>query len=256
MHLQFSGKGRNILLGSCTSGYYYNAYRTQVASIHRNSIDAVDEIIVYDLGLSPAERDSLDSLKKVKVVDYPSTTKLFWEGYLSPRQFAWKCFILREAKTFGENVLYLDAGAMALSSLQTIYDIIKEQEIFFSFHAIPNSVWCHQKCLDIMKATEKERSALMIWAGALGYKAGGRYQPLIEEAFEYSKIRDCIWGTVEKHRNDQSIYSILVSRYDCPGQDIRVFGEWRSLAQAQQQNSVIYVHRGTYSNEEGLLYKE
>jgi hypothetical protein len=101
-----------------------------------------------------------------------------------------------------------------------------------------------------MKASEKEKNDSQLSAGMLGYKIGGRYQKLIDEAFEYSKIKDCVRGDAVIRdpampyllgdRHDQSIYSVLASRYNCPRQDIAIFGEWRGVLSDEQ---VIYVHR-------------
>jgi hypothetical protein len=250
-----------ILITSCNSAYFRSCV-TLIASIHRTSMDIVSRIIVYDLGLRWRERCFLNALRKVTVVDYPPALNQFYEGYLEPRQFAWKCFALQDARKYGPYVLYLDSGAMALKNIKVIYDIIEKEDIFLVRDKWKNFQWTTSRHFEIMQASEKEKNDFQLYAGILGYKAGGRYQKLIDEAFEYSKIKDCIFGEAVirdpamprllGHRHDQSIYSVLASRYDCPRQDIGIFGEWRGILSDKQ---VIYVHRCKYSRKDGLRMK-
>ncbi|MHB1335201.1 MAG: hypothetical protein ACYCXQ_04500 [Candidatus Humimicrobiaceae bacterium] len=189
------------------------------------------------------------------MVDYPASVNNFWDGYLDPTTFAWKCFAIKDAGKYGKNIFYLDSGAIVLKDIKAIFDIIVKDDIFLVGDDHLNKKWTHTKCIEIMNATEAEINDFQLWAGALGYKIGGKYQKLIDEAFTYSKIKECVAGDRKYHRHDQSIYSILASRYDCPRQNLRIYGEWISLEKAIKQNSVIYVHRKSYYNNSGLINK-
>ena len=235
-----------------------------IASIHRTSLNAVERIIVYNLGLRWWEKYSLNLLHRVTVIDYPPIAYRFFDGYLDPRGFAYKCFALWDAGKYGEYIFWLDAGAMALKDIKSIYDIIKKEDIFLvEDRGWRNFQWTTPQCLDIIKATEKEKNDFHLSAGILGYKVNGKYQKLVNEAFNYSKIKECIHGPrkikdpympfLRGHRHDQSIYSILASRYGCPRQDIGIYGEWRK--DALNDKTVIYVHRRTYYDITGLLKK-
>jgi len=245
---------KNIFITSFNS-LFFKASITLVSSLHKTSIDTIDKIIIYNLGLKKIEKDFLNTLKKVEVIEYPATINNFWDGYLDPTTFAWKCFAIRDAKRFGDNILYLDSGAVVLKDLKIIYEIINKDEIFLVGDKHINRNWTHKKCFEIMNANEFEINDFQLWAGILGYKTNGKYQQLINDAFEYSKIKECIAGDRKNHRHDQSIYSILASRYKCPRQDILIFGEWQSLKKALSQNSVIYVHRRLYYNDKDLIDK-
>lgn len=244
----------NIFITSCNN-IFFKSCVTLIASLHKTSLNTVNKIFIYDLGLNQIEKKFLDSLKKVEVVDYPPSLNEFWDGYLSPTTFAWKCFAIRDAARFGKNIFYLDSGALVLKDIKVIYDIIDKDNIFLVGDDHLNKKWTHTKCIEIMNATEPEINDFQLWAGALGYKVDGKYQKLIDEAFTYSKIKECIAGDRKYHRHDQSIYSILASRYGCPRQDLRIYGEWISLKKAVEQNSVIYVHRRSYYNGNGLINK-
>ena len=81
------------------------------------------------------------------------------------------------------------------------------------------------------------------------------------------KINECVQGEkwhdygeykghpIKGHRHDQSILSILRSRFCTPVQELSVYGEWRSYSHAKESNAVIYVHRRSYSNLDGLKVK-
>jgi len=247
-------KSRKILVTSFNS-LFLKAGITLISSIHKTSIDTVDKIVIYNLGLKKIEINFLKSLKKVEIIEYPKFLNNFWDGYTNPTTFAWKCFAIWDAKRFSDSILYVDSGAMVLRDLKIIYEIINNDEIFLVGDKHINRNWTHKRCMEIMNASDYEINDLQLWAGIIGYKANGKYQQLINDAFNYSKIKECIVGDRKSHRHDQSIYSILASRYKCPRQDILLFGEWQSLEKARLQNSVIYVHRRAYYNDKYLINK-
>lgn len=98
-----------------------------------------------------------------------------------------------------------------------------------------------------------------LWSGLVGFKSDGKYKHIITEGWDYSQIEGCIDGFEDNHRHDQSVLSILSSRYDCPTQDIDMFGYWtdvnRNLEKAIELNSVIFAHRRGYNNKGDLKYE-
>ena len=110
-----------------------------------------------------------------------------------------------------------------------------------------------------MNATESELDDKQLWSGLVGFKSNGKHINIINEGWEYSSVEGCIDGYVQDHRHDQSILSILASRYNCPRQDIDIYGYWtdvnRKLENALQINSVIFAHRRGYDNKNYLIYE-
>ncbi len=182
---------KKILIASFNS-LFFKAAITLISSLHKTSINTIDKIIIYNLGLKKIEKNFLNSLKKVEIIEYPEFLNNFWEGYINPTTFAWKCFAIWDAKRFGDNILYLDSGAMALRDLKIIYEIINKDEIFLVGDKHINKNWTHEKCFEIMKANDSEINDFQLWAGIFGYKVNGKYQQLINDAFEYSKIKECV----------------------------------------------------------------
>jgi hypothetical protein len=72
-------------------------------------------------------------------------------------------------------------------------------------------------------------------------------------------IPGCVDGDQEDHRHDQSVLSILATRYNCPKQDIEIYGYWtdlhRTYQKAMEQSVVIFVHRRGYENKQNLIYE-
>jgi hypothetical protein len=51
----------------------------------------------------------------------------------------------------------------------------------------------------------------------------------------------------------------LATRYNCPKQDIEIYGYWtdlhRTYQKAMEQGVVIFVHRRGYENKQNLIYE-
>jgi hypothetical protein len=144
---------------------------------------------------------------------------------------------------------------MALKSIKEIFDIIEDEDVFCVGDSHLNKNFTKDSCIQIMNATESELNDVQLSSGIIGYKVGGRYEKLFDEAFELSKIKGCVVGDEQNHRHDQSVYSILASRYNVKKQDIDVYGYWtdlnRNLKTAIDIGAVIFVHRrGHYDNTE------
>ncbi len=240
----------NNILVTAANAKYFNSLLTLIASIHRESFDLVDHIFVFDLGLDPEERKRLSKLSKVSVVDFPKDLNV------NPKDYAFKCYAIHWGKDHGNNIFWLDAGAMALKPINKIFEIIEEEGIFLVGDTHRNYNFTHDKCREIMQATDSEMADNQLSAGILGYQSNGPFQSLINDAYEYSKIQECIGGDSQNHRQDQSIYSILASRYGCNKQDIDMYGYWtdssRNLNKAREIGSTIFVHRNGHWDFNGL----
>lgn len=242
----------NVLVTACDS-LYFSACLTLIASIHRLSFDDVDKILVYNLGLTEDEKKHLNRLEKVQTIDFKLDESFFPE-YLTPKQHAWKAYVMKDSGNYGDLVLYLDSGVVTVKNIKCMYDIIERDDVFIVAGGSENYIYTHKKCFQIMNATEKERNALDICSGMMGYKVNGKYQVnFIDEALKFSKIKDAVFGSHENHRHDQSIYSILCCRNKTPKQDIYIYGEWRGIKVSPDQ--VIYVHRRWHNDFNGLRYK-
>lgn len=266
---------KKIVITACND-LYFNACLTLVASIHKTSFNVVNTIYIYNLGLSNNNIKKLNNLKKVEVKFFEDLKQKYPKidinnYYKYPKQFAYRGILRHSASNIkGDLIFWIDCGAIFLKSAKIIFDLIEKNDIFIVRDINQkNYTWTHPECIKIMKPSIEELSDYQICSGIFGYKKDGKYQKLINEALEYHYNKECVYGLhcynygpniitgtpIQGHRHDQSIYSILVSRYKCPVQDLFIYGEYRGLKYCNK-DTCIYVHRRKYNNHSGLLYKE
>lgn len=249
---------KNILVTTANS-QYYGSLLTLINGVHQYGLKCVERIYVYNLGLDETEIQTLNKLSLVEVISYPTEVTEKHRNFMAPKSHVYKLFCLVDSKKYGENIFWLDAGATPINDMCEIYNKIQSDEVFMvgDVHIIKS--YTHKECIKIMSATEEEISQTILSSGIIGFKRNGKYQKLFDEAFDYSLIEGCVDGDHENHRHDQSVLSILASRYNCPKQDIDKYGYWtdinRNLKTAQQINAVIFVHRRGYENKNNLIYE-
>lgn len=249
----------NIIITGANSSYF-ESLLTLISSIHQYSFDIIDCIIVYDFGLNNAEINKLQTCKKVLVKKIQDKFDIY-NNILTTKikcHFL-KMFALHNSLSLSNNILWLDAGVCALSTVESIFNIIDKEHIFLVGDYHLNKNYTHKKCINIMGANIKELDDYQLSSGIIGFNSGGAYTKLIKEAWSYSLVDGCIDGYEDNHRHDQSILSILASRYDCKRYDIDKYGYWtdinRNLNTALKNNSIIFVHRRGYTNFSNIIYE-
>ena len=249
---------KNILV-TATNSPYYESLLTMISGVHKDSLDIVDMIFVYNLGLDSSEINNLNKLKNVTVLDFPSNVTELHPKFMEPKSYVYKIYCMYHSSKLGENVLWMDSGACPLKSIDVIYNKIENDNIFLVGDIHTNRDYTHQECRKCLSATEDELNGKQLWAGLVGYKSNGKYQHIFNQAYEISLIPGCLDGNQENHRHDQSILSILTHRYECPRQDIDMFGYWtdwnRNLKIAQEIGSVIFAHRRGHNDKSNLVYE-
>lgn len=247
----------NIVITGANSPYF-TSLLTLINSIHRYSYDIIDAIIVYDFGLDASEIQRLKTYKKV-IVKHISNHFAIYDSIstVKTKCHFLKMFTLFDSILLAKKVIWLDAGACALDSIQPIFDIIDKEDIFLVGDVHINKNYTHQKCIDITNATDDELNDKQLWSGLVGFKTDGAYTHIIKEGWDYSQIEGCIDGYDGNHRHDQSVLSILASRYGCKTYDIDKYGYWtdinRNLDTALKNNSIIFAHRRGYTDHSNLI---
>jgi len=249
----------NNILVTATNSPYYESLLTLISGVHKHSVDIVDKIFVYNLGLDVNEIKTLNSLKNVEVLEFPENATDLHPKFMEPKSYVYKIYCMHNSSKLGNNVLCLDSGASPLKSIKVIYDKITEDDIFLVGDIHRNRDYTHTKCRECMSASEDELDGKQLWAGLVGYKSNGKYQNIFDEAYKISLIPRCLDGNQENHRHDQSILSILTHRNNCPRQDIDIFGYWtdwnRNLNLAIEMGSVIFAHRRGHNDKTNLIYE-
>lgn len=199
--------------------HYFRQGLNLIASLHRTSLDIVDQILVYSVGLTLEQRTCLCSLERVQVLDFPAITHTFYEEYLHPKSHAYKCAAIKfSADLVAEHgcVLWMDAGIAALQPIGEIFEIIAQEDIFFvdhndsGFWPFYNLMFSHPRSLELMGATPQEMLGPHLCSCLLGYKKNGRYQALIDEAYRYSQTREIVMWP--KHRGAEDDVTPLLNR--------------------------------------------
>jgi hypothetical protein len=249
----------NNILVTATNSPYYESLLTLISGVHKYSVNIVDKIFVYNLGLDINEIKTLNSLKNVEVLEFPENSTELHPKFMEPKSYVYKIYCMHNSSKLGKNVLWMDSGACPLKSINVIYDKISEDDIFLVGDIHTNRDYTHTDCRECLSASEDELNGKQLWAGLVGYKSNGKYQHIFDESYKLSLIPGCLDGNQENHRHDQSILSILTHRYDCPRQDIDMFGYWtdwnRNLNLAIEMGSVIFAHRRGHNDKTNLIYE-
>ena len=121
---------KNIIITGANS-IYFESLLTLISTVHKDSFELVDMIVVYDFGLDQTEINRLKSLEKIMIVDIVKDFQIY-EGISSIKT---KCHFLKmytlfHSMSLSKNVLWLDAGACALKSLEPIFNVIESEDIF------------------------------------------------------------------------------------------------------------------------------
>lgn len=322
-------KRRKVVITSFDSPYLQQGLNL-IASLHRTSFGTIDAIYVYSLGLSKLERERLNDLEKVEVIDYPKSENLSFPEYLHPKTRAYKPYAIRSTSPYvnpGDLVLWMDSGLSVMQDIEQIFRLIEYSDFFITDHndsphwPFYNVSFTHKACRKALQMTNDELIATHLCSAIVGYRVEGKFQKIIDEAYELGSIRETVlWpkvlpkseryvpslnkeedelrkklvsgavsaDSIEQqyllslfpyygHRT-QSIYSVLVRRYKAPifpGTIYRRANQksskaasinWGKSAQetdltasrSQLSNvmpeTIVYHHRGTYHNLDGLKF--
>lgn len=250
----------NNIVITGANNLYFESLLTLISTIHRDSFEIVDKIIVYDFGLDKSEIEHLKNLRKVSVIEFEKNFVIYDSiSTIKTKCHFLKLYALWHSSSLSENILWLDAGVCTLKSVSPIFETIEKDGIFVVGDSHLNKNFTHEKCKEIMSASESEMNDIQISSGIFGFKSKGNFFHMIEESWKYAQIDGCVDGFEQNHRHDQSILSILSSRYKCPTQNIDVFGYWtdssRNLQKAIELGSVIFVHRRGHVDKKNLLYE-
>lgn len=161
-------------------------------------------IVVYDLNLSPESKRGLAALANVHLASYPRDAVDSFPGFLHPKNYSYKCVAICDAARFVEEggmVLWIDAGVAPISSLEPIYDVIRETGVFFVDHddkadwPFYNGSFCHPRAAEALNATTSELFGEHLCSCLVGYRKGCPFQELFEEANRYARIEEAvIWS--------------------------------------------------------------
>ena len=174
---------------------FFDSGMTLIAGLHRYQQTRIP-IFIYDGGLTPGQRKKLSGFSNVFVVDPPEWVASCFDNHPKIKPYALKSAAMHDISNYleaGDLVLWCDAGVAPLRPLDTIFYLLSKEEVFFIDHddsqawPIYNIMFTHPQALERLSATAEEMLAHHLRANLMGYKLGGRFQPLFDEACAYSQ---------------------------------------------------------------------
>lgn len=148
--------------------------------------------IIFDLGLSKAQRDILMELENVYVLDFPKYAYDFQDWYFSSKSYVYKNLAMQHAlkiAAHNDTVIWIDAGVYPQESFNRVIEKTRQDKVFFIDHDDrPNWPFCNStfttpECLEVLKVTNSEALAPHLCSCLMGVVAGSTYQALFEDAF-------------------------------------------------------------------------
>ena len=188
---------------------FFDSGMTLIAGLHRYQQTRIP-IFIYDGGLTSGQREKLSRFSNVFIVAPPEWVASCFDDHPKMKPYALKSSAVHDVSNYleaGDLVLWCDAGVAPLRPLDTIFDLLSKEEVFFIDHddkevwPIYNIMFTHPQALERLSATTEEMLADHARASLMGYKIGGRFQPLFDEAYAYSQdIRIMCW---DKHPSQE-----------------------------------------------------
>ncbi|MGY0797596.1 glycosyltransferase [Lysobacter sp. A286] len=213
-HADFQGS--RVIATSFNDKYFAQGLNL-VASIHVNCRNSIDAIIVYDLGMTPAQISILEKMQGVIIEKYPKTEP--WDGYFHPKAYVYKCYAIQDARkhlTGDGEVLWIDAGVCVTSSLEEIFDIIEERGIFLINHddrknkTLVNASFTHPNQVSAMSLSPEDLGDEHVCSCVVGYQVGSIGESLVDRAYQLSLKKDL--NAYSKHPQWKWQNSLLFDR--------------------------------------------
>lgn len=117
-----------------------------VGSIHKVDFDALDEIAVFDVGLTDKQKQILENIEKVKVYQVEKTNPdilTYFKTNSAGREvrgwFSWKPVVFKQSLDLYPYFVYLDSGSLVLNSPDNLFKHIK-QNGYFIVEISPHSI--------------------------------------------------------------------------------------------------------------------
>ncbi len=220
-----------------------------IGSVHKNNFNELKEIMVFDLGLSKENKNTLSKIEKVSLNEIEKTNPYILKDIQTDKQrfvkglFSWKPVIIKQALDKYDNILYLDAGTTVLKPLNNLFEYLNQNGYLF-FDCGHSIKWMStQNVINKFELT-KEENKWILNDNTFGIDAGFQgvtrkiYDEYVLPMYELSKDINIFfddgscpdgWGT---GRHDQTLFSILVQKLKY---NIITHGECISYLQVNNQ---------------------
>ena len=209
---------RLVVVSGCDARFYRAEYQL-LRSLRRHP-RAVERVIVYDLGLEPAQRSRLEGLgagtppvevRSFRFDDYPPLARRLGA-------YAWKPSIVSAVvNEVRGSVLWLDSATIVLRELWPIAAHVASHGVYAPFGGVADvRELGHPTARAALGVVESELTWRLRAAGVVAFD--GTSSPMRELAGEWARLglrEECIappGASLANHRFDQVILTLLVER--------------------------------------------
>lgn len=205
--------GMTIVTGADSS--HFNSLLQLLASLRR--YEPTSDIVVYDLGLTEAERCLLRAMYPLvdcRVFDYRR-----WPAYVNIKvnagEYAWKPIIIADLMDECRGrLLWLDAGCAITQPLYRIRNVLARVGLYTPHSCATVGAMTHPSTLAYMSANEEMLARRQVAGTVVAVDHGvPEARQLIRRWKELALVKECIAPTGSdrsNHRQDQAVLSVLV----------------------------------------------
>lgn len=215
--LIFVKNDRKITVITASDEHFYNTLIQLINNL--NKLDQVDEIIIYDLGLSKNQKFEINKnyqYVNFKIFDFSKYPKFVGlrDKHNKLGSYAWKSSIIYdEIKNTNNLILWMDSANLFSKKKSLINRIIIKKGFYSPYSNGSIKQWTHQETLNELSATKDIENKRNLTGGLIGVNTNDeKVVKLIQrwkEACLDENIISPIGSSRDNHRQDQSILSIL-----------------------------------------------
>lgn len=191
-----------VIVVTAFDSAFFHSGLTLISQMDRNCRKRA-ATVVFDLGLSASERAILSNLREVYALQLPVHVAEYVPGYFTAESYGFKSYIAWRMSNLlpaGACVIWMDAGIAPIRDIEPIVDIIQHEDIFLIDHD-DKAIWpfynisfSTDDCIAAMDATNDELVSPHVRAGLFGFKVGGRFHDVFNEAYAFSLNSKALQG--------------------------------------------------------------
>lgn len=181
-------------------------------------------------------KNQIELIEVEKLVDYAH----------NPKAFFYKLYALNDCRKKTNSFIYSDITNCFVSEAKKIHNDLIDNCLFiaYPYEKLINKYWTTKKCFDIMKSPLAEIMP-QYWAAFQAYNVDKVNANFIEEMYEYACLKECLLPEVGmkfpdgnenvciEHRQDQSILSLMINKYNkhqfYDVEKYSKYGDWQTL---------------------------
>jgi hypothetical protein len=164
----------------------------------------------------------------------------------NPKAFFYKIYAINDCSKRSDCFMYSDVTNCFIQNATNIHLDLIDNCLFlaYPYERLTNKYWTTKKCFEVMDSSFSEMMP-QYWAAFQAYKMDTENRLFIDDLYSYGSNKDCILPEVGvkkpdnndiciEHRQDQSILSLLINKYNKHQfYDINKdnkYGDWQTLS--------------------------